>query len=114
MQFSRRVGKAVNVDVLKCDDLSASCVVGLKNKMNRLMNRRHFHVVIDLWSAKKTDVAGIGILVEKLLRIREHNGDIKLCRIRPEVSRIMDRIGVGSLFETFQTKEEALNSFREL
>ena len=114
MQFSRRVGKALDVDVLKCDDLSASCVVSLKNKMNRLMSRRHFRVVVDLWSARRTDVAGIGILVEKLLRIREHKGDIKLCRLRPEVSRMMNRVGVGTLFETFDTKEEALKSFREI
>lgn len=114
MQFSRRVGKALNVDVLKCDDLSASCAVSLRNKVNRLMNRRHFNVVVDLWSAKRMDAAGIGILVEKLLRMRERKGDIKLCRLRPEVSRMMERVGVGSLFETFQTKEEALESFRAL
>jgi len=113
MQFSRRVGKSLNVDVLRCDDLSASCAVSLKNRMNRLMSRRHFKVVVDLCSAKKLDVAGIGILVEKLLRIRQLKGDIKLCRLRPEVSRMMERVGVGTLFETFQTKEEALESFRE-
>lgn len=113
MQFTRRVGKMSNVNVLRCDDLSASCVVSLRNKMNRLMSRRHFRVVIDLNSARRTDVAGIGILVERLMRIRERKGDIKLCRLRPEVSRMMDRVGVGTLFETYPTKEEALNSFQE-
>ena len=114
MQFSRRVGRIGNVDVLRCDDLSASCVVSLRNKVNRLMNRKHYRVIVDLWSAKKTDVAGIGILVEKLLRLRERKGDIRLCRLRPEVSRMMERVGVGTLFETYQTKEEALDSFREI
>ena len=114
MQFSRGVGKGAGVDVLKCDDLSASRVVSLKNKMNRLMSRRHFRVVVDLLSARRTDVAGIGILVEKLMRIREKKGDIRLCGLRPEVYRFMERVGVGSLFETFQTREEALKSFRGL
>jgi anti-anti-sigma factor len=82
--------------------------------MNRLMNRRHFRVVVDLRSARKIDVAGLGILVERLMRIRERKGDIKLCSLRPELSRVMDRVGVASLFETFNTKEEALQSFREL
>ena len=113
MQFSRRMGRLGNVDVLKCDDLSASHVVSLRNKVNRLMNRKHYRVIVDLWSAKKMDAAGIGILVEKLLRLREHKGDIRLCRLRPEVSRMMEKVGVGTLFETYPTKEEALNSFRE-
>lgn len=114
MQFSRRVGKLGSVNVLRCDDLSASCVVSLRNKVNRLMSRRHMNVVVDLLSAKRMDAAGIGILVEKLLRLRAQKGDIKLCRMRPEVSRMMERVGVGTLFETFQTKEEALESFREI
>lgn len=113
MQFSRRMGRLGNVDVLKCDDLSASHVVNLRNKVNRLMNRKHYRVIVDLWSAKKMDAAGIGILVEKLLRLRERKGDIRLCRLRPEVSRMMEKVGVGTLFETYPTKEEALNSFRE-
>ena len=113
MGFSYRAGMGSgNVDVLKCDDLSASRAVGLKNRMNRLMNRNHFRLVVDMEQARRTDAAGIGILVEKLIRIREHHGDIRLCSLRPEVSRTMERVGAGSLFETYHSREEALKNFR--
>ncbi len=112
MQFSKRLGKVRNVDILECDNLQAAKVVNLKNKVNRLMNKKHFKIIVDLKSAKKMDVAGIGILVEKLIRMREKKGDIKLCQLRPEVSRVMDRMGVASLFETFTSREDALKSFK--
>ena len=114
MELSRGVGRMTNVDVLKCEDLSASCSVNLRNKIKRLMERRHFRFIVDLREARKMDVARLGILVERLIRMRKHKGDIRLCSLRPEITRMMERVGVSSLFETFTTKEEALKSFRDM
>ncbi|MBI4399003.1 MAG: STAS domain-containing protein [Candidatus Omnitrophica bacterium] len=114
MEFARRTGRGTGVNVIRCNNLRASYVVDLRNKMNRLMNRKNFRLVVDLGSARKMDAAGLGILVERLMRNRQQKGNVKLCSVRPEISRMMMRVGVNRVFEVFNTREEALNSFREM
>jgi len=115
MQFSKRLTRSTKVRVIKCDNLSASRVISLRTKMNRILNskkEKNLSLILDCKSVRKTDVAGIGMLVERLIRVKERNGAVKLCQVRPEVSKVMNRVGVNSLFETYSTKEEALKSFK--
>ena len=102
----------VGVDILRFEgDLSVGEMVKMKNRLTRLLNKNHKHLLFDLRYARHVELAGLGMLVDRLRSIRAQKGDIKLCNIRPEVKSALNMIGVGGLIESFQTEEEALRSF---
>jgi len=102
-----------HVEILRCNgDLSATTMVSFKNKVRKLMENNQKNVVLDMKKAKHVDLAGLGILVERIKQIRAINGDIKLCNVQPQVNATFRLVGVSKLIESFPTEEEALRSFK--
>lgn len=102
----------MGVDVLRFQgDLNASEMIKMKNRLTRLLNKNHKKLLLDLKSARHVELAGLGILVDRLIKVRAQKGDIKLCNIRPEVEKTFQMIGVGDLMESFRSEEEAIRSF---
>lgn len=100
------------VDVLRCQgDLNATAMVTFKNKVSRLMNKNHKNVLLDLKKTQHVDLAGLGILVERIRKIRSVDGDIKLCNVQPHVYETFRLVGVSKLIETYGSEEEAMRSF---
>ena len=105
---SRKMG----VDILRFEgDLNAQEMVRIKDRLNRLINMNHKKLLLDLASARRVELAGLGILVDRLMKVRAQHGEIKLCNIRPEVAKTFNMIGVGGLMESYCSEEEALKSF---
>ncbi|HOW59724.1 MAG TPA: STAS domain-containing protein [Candidatus Omnitrophota bacterium] len=102
----------IGVDVLRFDgDLNALAMMKMKDRMNRLLNKNHKRLLLDLKETKHVELAGVGILVDRLRKVREQKGDIKLCNLRPEVEKTFQMIGVNGLMESFSSEEEAIRSF---
>lgn len=102
----------MGVEVLRFQgDLDTSEMIRMKNRLARLLARKHRKLLLDLRRARRVDLAGLGILVDRLRRVREAKGDIKLCNLQPEVEKAFQIIGVSGLMESFRTEEEALRSF---
>lgn len=100
------------VNVLRFDgDLDALNMIKMKDRMNRLLHKNHKRLLLDLKETRRVELAGVGILVDRLRKIREQKGDIKLCNLRPEVEKTFEMIGVNGLMETFSSEEEAVRSF---
>lgn len=101
-----------NVDVLRFNgDLNALSMIKMKDRMNRLLNRNHKRLLLDLKETRHVELAGVGILVDRLRKVREQKGDIKLFNLRPEIEKTFQIIGVNGLMETFSSEEEAIRSF---
>ena len=102
----------IGVDVLRFNgDLDALSMIKMKDRMNRLLNRNHKRLLLDLQETKHVELAGVGILVDRLRKVREQKGDIKLCNLRPEVEKTFQMIGVNGLMESYPTEAEAILSF---
>ena len=102
----------VGVDVLRFNgDLDAFSMIKMKDRMNRLLSMNHKRLLLDMKDTKHVELAGVGILVDRLRKAREQKGDIKLCNLRPEVVRTFQMIGVNGLMESYSTEEEAILSF---
>lgn len=101
-----------DVEVLRCKgDLNAVSMVSIKNKVSRLMKKNKNRVLLDLKKTDHVDLAGLGILVERIRNIRAIDGDIKLCNVKPEVKETFRLVGVSKLIEAFNSEEEAIRSF---
>jgi len=107
-----RLRTKMGVDVLQFDgDLNAVGMVRMKNRLTRLLNRNHKKVLLDMSRTRRVELAGLGILVDRLMRLREQKGDLKLCNMRPEVEKTFQMIGISGLIESFHSEEEAIRSF---
>ena len=102
----------IGIDVLRFNgDLNALSMIKMKDCMNRLLNKNHKRLLLDLKETRHVELAGVGILVDRLRKVREQKGDIKLFNLRPEIERTFQIIGVNGLMETFSSEEEAIRSF---
>ena len=101
------------VNVLVCrGDLNAQSMVRLKSRLSRLMNQNRKRLVLDLARAKRADFSGLGILIERLQKIRAMRGDIRVIHVQPAVSKTFDRTGISQLIESFESKMDAIRSYR--
>lgn len=102
----------MGVEVLRFQgDLDAAEMIRMKGRVTRLLNRKHKKLLLDLKQARRVELAGLGILVDRLMKVRAQKGDIKLCNLRPEVEKTFELIGVSGLMESFHSEEEAIRSF---
>ena len=101
-----------SIDVVRCPgNLNAARMVKIKTRFGRLINRNRRFFLLDLKEAHHADLAGLGILVDRLRKIRSLNGDIRLFNLRPEVFEILQIIGLNQIIEAYPTEEEARRSF---
>ena len=102
----------MGVEVLRFQgDLNASEMIKIKSRLMRLVNKNQKKLLLDLSRARHVELAGLGILVDRLMKVRALKGDIKLCNLRPEVEKTFQMIGVSGLMEAFHSEEEAIRSF---
>lgn len=107
-----RSGIKMNVEILRFEgDLNASSMVKMKNRFTRLLNKNHKRLLLDLARTRRVELAGLGILVDRLMKVRALKGDIKICNMHPEVAKTFHLIGVSGLMESFGSEAEALASF---
>ncbi|OGW79066.1 MAG: hypothetical protein A2Z83_02275 [Omnitrophica bacterium GWA2_52_8] len=102
----------MGVEILRFEgDLSTSEMIRIKERLSRLLKHNHKKLLLDLKRAKHVELAGLGILVDRLMKVRAQKGDIRLFNIHPEVERTFQMVGIGKLMESFSSEEEAIRSF---
>ena len=107
-----RTRAKMGVEILRFQgDLNAMEMIKIKSRLTRLVNKNHKKLLLDLKEARHVELAGLGILVDRLMKVRAQKGDIKLCNLRPEVEQTLRMIGVSGLMESFHSEEEAIRSF---
>lgn len=107
-----RLRTKAGVDILRFQgDLSSDEMIRVKNRLTRLLNKNHKKLLLDLEETKRVELAGLGMLVDRLIKIRERKGDLKLINLRPEVKQAFEMVGVSGLLQSFQNEEEAIQSF---
>jgi stage II sporulation protein AA (anti-sigma F factor antagonist) len=55
--------------------------------------------------------SGFRVAIALLRKLSDKGGALKICCLKPAVKRIFDVIELTSLFEIYDTEEEALTSF---
>ena len=101
-----------SIRVVRCQgNLNASKMVQVKNRLSRLLQQNCKWVLLDLSRARRIDLAGLGILIDRVRKLRASNGDVRLFNLRPRVLETLRNVGAQEL-ETFSTEQEARRSFQ--
>jgi anti-anti-sigma factor len=79
--------------------LDAFQMVRMKSRITRLLNQHPKVLVLDLRATRRVELAGLGILVDRLRRGGNGSGRVQFSNVSPAVHRTLHRAGVDGLFE---------------
>lgn len=83
-------------------------------EVKTLMNQKCSGIVLDLSKVGEMNRAAVFLLLCCLEEAMKLNGNVKLAGIPSAAKDVLKTTGVGRLFETFATNDDALRSFRSL
>jgi anti-sigma B factor antagonist len=103
-----------NVNVLRVEgDLDENGVNTLRDALLECITSGRCNVVMNLRRVGFISYLGLGVLVERLRKIRSCKGDIKLVGINVYAERLFRMVGVTSLFETYESETQAIGVFQQ-
>jgi anti-anti-sigma factor len=81
------------------------------NELQPLLESDLALIVLDCSQVRYVDSAGLEVLSRCLQESMKRNGDLNLVAVSPASRVILELILADRLFETFETREEAVQSF---
>ncbi len=67
-------------------------------------------LVLNMENVEYMSSSGFRVAIALLRKLSDRGGFLKICSLKPAVKRIFDVIELTSLFEIFETEEEAVSS----
>ncbi len=89
--------------------LSASTISFAIGNQRAIMDA--FAIVINLEHVNYVDSAGLGALIEMQRKTKAKGGSLKLCHLRPNLTRALEMARLLPIFETCPTETAAVASF---
>jgi anti-anti-sigma factor len=83
----------------------------LKEHVEALVRQGRIKIVLDMCDVTRLDSAGIGMLVSKFVTVHRHGGVMKLLNLTSHTGRLMSVTKLASVFECFESEDDALRSF---
>ncbi len=112
MKIERKDCGAVSVLHLE-GDLDETGVDSLRTSLYDCIAEGRYKLVLNLAGVRFISYMGVGVLVERLRKVRSFNGDIKLVAINLYTERLFRMVGVTTLFDTYETETNAIGVFQE-
>lgn len=85
--------------------------VALRQAVHEALDAAAKNILLDLSGVTTIDSSGIGELVSAYTTVANRGGKLKLLNLPPKVNDILQITQLISVFETFDTEQEALASF---
>ena len=71
-----------------------------------------YKFVIDMKKISYVNSSGWGVFLRELKEIRDHEGDLVLARMSPDVYDVYEKMEFSSILKAFETLEDAIESFK--
>jgi anti-anti-sigma factor len=85
----------------------------LRTRVNELVGRNRLKVVVNLHDVTYIDSCGLGVLIAKLVSVRNKGGDLRLLHLSPRTARVFAISKLENVFETFDSEVDAIASFSD-
>lgn len=82
-----------------------------KEELLSVIEQGHYKLIINLKNVAVMNSAGLGVLILSRDILNKKQGTIKLTNLQPLLQDIFSRMKLDTLFELYQTPEEALKTF---
>lgn len=84
----------------------------LRDALRELIEQGCYRIVINLAEVPYLDSAALGVLVDAVRRVREHEGGIGLVQTTPFVRRAFEVTRLVKIFQLYEDNEAALVEMR--
>ncbi len=92
-------------------DLDTEAAYELEASLSDLVSRGNIKLLLNFSGVRIMNSTAMGVLLSSAEEARRNGGVMKLCCLSDHVREVLDLVGVSSLFEIYQTEEEAVASF---
>ncbi len=79
----------------------------------RALTTKHARIILNLGEVTYIDSGGLGTLVALYTTARNSDASIKLARLTPRVGDLLQVTKLLTVFEVYNSEEEAVESFRK-
>ena len=86
----------------------------LREKVKSLVEAGHTRLILNLEDVLYVDSVGLSTLVSSYTTARRQGGDVKLLRLTRRIHDLLQITRLSTVFETFDSLEEATRSFGEV
>jgi anti-sigma B factor antagonist len=114
MQMLERLAGQVTIIDLEGSLTLTDGVERLESKINDLLLSRRTSVVLNLRAVRYIDSEGLGQLVTCYRLLAKAAGGLKLLHVGTRHLKLLSITGLLSVFETFESEDDAVRSFPEL
>lgn len=102
------------VTVLRMDgDLDEGGIGTVRDALYECISAGRFNLVLNMEQVRFVSYMGVGVLVERLRKVRSFKGDIKLVGLNTYTERLFRMVGVTSLFDAYESESQAVGVFQE-
>jgi anti-sigma B factor antagonist len=83
-----------------------------RDTLRELIENKHYELVVNLAEVPYLDSAALGVLVDAVRRVREHEGSISLVSTTPFVRRAFEITRLVKIFQMYDDIDTALAEIR--
>ncbi|MEO5896995.1 MAG: STAS domain-containing protein [Vicinamibacterales bacterium] len=108
----RRIGDVTVLDMkgrLVLEDGDAV----LRTRVNELLEQGRSKVVLNLKDVTYIDSCGVGVLIAKLVSMRNKGGDLRLINLTERSRRLLEISQLLNVFAIYQDEPQAIDSFMD-
>ena len=91
--------------------LDADLAHELASTFDDLMSDGHYRLIVDFQHTTYISSSGLRVLLVAVRRARDHQGDVKLFGMKPQVRKIFTMSGFDQLFSIFDTETAATEAW---
>lgn len=98
VKMSNRFRRGNSVNVIHFPGtLDAFQMVRMKSRLTRVFNRHPKLLLLDLGATRRIELAGLGILLDRLNRGTNGSSEVRFSNVSPRVHQTLVRAGVNAL-----------------
>ncbi len=113
MQIKEKIVDDIAILTLNGDLIGDPETTKLREKVKSLITDDIKKIVIDLAGVSYINSAGLGSLISVLTTVRNAGGDLKLARVGKRIKSIFVITQLVKVFDTYETQERAIASFKK-
>ncbi len=105
-------GPSGEISIIRVDGVVDTITASeLENIIENLLSQNRHKILVDLGGVEYISSAGWGIFVSKIHEIREHDGDIKLVNMIPNVYEIYELLEFENIIQAYDNLEVGRQAF---
>ena len=91
--------------------LDINAIGDFETKVDGLLRKKLFKLVINMEKLTYISSAGMGYLVGNIKEVRRNKGDIKLVGVNADIYRVFELLDFPSIFQFFKIEREAVQKY---